>query len=74
MNSSHHRLVKPSVNTRCSPDYVASLALCAGIKRVVPGNRGRGAALVVPLGIVPVTGPLEGHAIPLGSLNPSQKV
>ena len=72
MNSSHHRLVKPSVNTRCSPDV--SLALCAGIKRVVPGNRGRGAALVVPLEIVPVTGPLEGHAIPLGSLNPSQKV
>ena len=73
MNSSHHRLVKPSVNTRCSPDY-ASLALCAGIKRVVPGSCGRGADLVVPLGIVPVTGPLEGHAIPLGSLNPSQKV
>ena len=73
MNSSHHRLEKPSVNARCSSDY-ASLALFAGIKRVVPGNRGRGAALVVPLGMVPVTGPLEGHAIPLGSLNPSQKV
>ena len=45
----------------------------AGIKRVVPGNSGRVAALIVPLELAPVTGPLEGHAVLVGSLNPSQK-
>jgi hypothetical protein len=43
-------------------------------QRVVPGNRGRGAVLVVPLEIVPVTGPLEGNAVHVGTLNPSHKM